>query len=198
MKDGSVYAVLFRTGEFKIGASSNPVARISEAINSGKSFGYALEMVFITDSHKAAGSTKERLAEYCEERFHATDGDFFNGGDVSSLREAMISTKRLVTWATSLQSVGGNKFLLVPVSSFDISSQSCVSDVELELMKDKIMSIVTKNPGITSGVIKNRMRKYMPTVVDDVLLAMAEEGILSMVETEHGHTGAKVLKFYPV
>lgn len=192
MITGSVYAVLFTNGLFKVGYSSNVASRIRSHIGSGKSFGFELEMFFFTELHPSPERTERNVLGYCSDRFVQNSPEYFEGGDYHSVREAMMQTKKMVAWGSGMTTRGDT--ILIPMSkSIGAGNYASSSREYAKDLRARVLAVIKKNPGLTVGVIKNRFRRQDITdILDD--LEMAKD--VSVERFGHPKNGRDVLKYY--
>lgn len=188
---GSVYAVLFTNGLFKVGHSKNVASRVRTHISAGKSFGYESEMIFFTEPHDFPQRTEKKLLEFCSDRFNKNSPEYFEGGDYHSVREVMLQTKRMIAWGSGL-SVKGDILMVPMMAGGDPDGEYVKIQEMLIALKKKVIDVIEKNPGVSAGVIKNRMRKHD---VSEILEEIEEEGLVT-VETNKHPTNGKTISRY--
>lgn len=192
MMKGSVYAVLFTNGLFKVGYSSNVASRIRAHIGAGKSFGFELEMFFFTEAHSSPDRTEKNVLGYCTDRFAQNSPEYFEGGDYHSVREAMMQTKKMVAWGSGMTTRGDT--ILIPMSK-TIGGEDYISSIKeyTSGLSARVLDVIKKNPGATTGVIKNRFRKQDIT---DILGDLKASEDVTVEVVKHPANGKEVLKYY--
>lgn len=191
------YAIAFDNGTVKFGRSDVLFSRIKSHIHNARTMGVGVEMILVAHTRIPA-DMEGRLLMAASGIFEKSVGEFFRYKDVDDIKRVMA---RVFDGFFTVEAVrhGGASFLSIVddgPSVYVTTRGKMKAEDPLDVICRKALSVVSRNNGITYGVLQSRLRNIDSGALRQAVDTLISSGALVLKIKVHPKNGSEIARLY--
>lgn len=190
---GYVYAVMFSNGTTKVGMSANVGNRLYSITHAAKVMGVEVNSILMSTFMKNPIHAEAGMIRHMKKIGVEISTEYFSNVSFEGVSNMFdeLRIPYMVCLSVKRTELKGKRVVSLVMASVDECAKSSRSDVN----EAKVLKLIEKNPDISLGVIKNRLKNIQWSDVDNAVDVLIADELVSVSESIHPKKGEVIKKY---